>query len=280
MNLLILDSGHNEYVQGKQSIDKSLREWVFNNSLQYKIKKRCESHNIDTYLTNTNPEGKDEIGLTKRSDLANSYWSKQGKPKSMFISLHANAYGGDWNAARGCETYHANNASTNSKTFAKTLNDEVYATCKSIDAGFKNRGVKANNFTVIYKANMPAVLVEYGFYTNREDLEILKNRQDDLCEATVKAICKYFGVTYKAPVVEQPKPSTFANGDYTGRKARVIATTLNVRYDRGTNHQVIAQLSKGQIVDLGYCLNNWIGIHGYKGNKGFGYVSTDYLELI
>ena len=24
----------------------------------------------------------------------------------------------------------------------------------------------------------------------------------------------------------------------------------------------------------------WISIEGYKGNKGLGYVSTDYLELI
>ena len=40
MKLLILDSGHNEYVQGKEAPDKSLREWAFNNEMQYKIKKR------------------------------------------------------------------------------------------------------------------------------------------------------------------------------------------------------------------------------------------------
>jgi N-acetylmuramoyl-L-alanine amidase len=44
---------------------------------------------------------------------------------------------------------------------------------------------------------MPSVLVEYAFYSNLDDLKILKNNRDELVEATVKAICQYFGVTYK-----------------------------------------------------------------------------------
>lgn len=70
------------------------------------------------------------------------------------------------------------------------------------------------------------------------------------------------------------------NGDYTGKKAKVTATALNVRYDRGTQYNVIGKLKKGDVVNLSYCLNGWISIEGYNGNKGLGYVSTDYLELI
>ena len=55
---------------------------------------------------------------------------------------------------------------------------------------------------------------------------------------------------------------------------------MNVRYDRGTQYNIIGKLNKGDIVKLNYCLNGWISIEGYKGNKGLGYVSTDYLELI
>ena len=55
---------------------------------------------------------------------------------------------------------------------------------------------------------MPAVLVEYAFYTNREDLKILKNNRQELAEATVKAICRYFGVTYKEKQQTQEKPIT------------------------------------------------------------------------
>lgn len=202
-NLIILDSGHNEYVKGKCNGD--FKEWDFNNKMQYKIKNRVEDHGIEVYLTNPNPEKKDEIGLSKRSTLANDYWTKKNKPKAIFISLHGNAYNNA--TARGTETYHATNASTSSKTFAKTLNDEIVKTMQSLDKSAKNRGVKSQDFTVIYKALMPSVLVEYGFYTNPNDLKILKNNQDDLTEATVKAICKYFGIEYKPPKKEDTPSS-------------------------------------------------------------------------
>lgn len=73
---------------------------------------------------------------------------------------------------------------------------------------------------------------------------------------------------------------TFKNGDYTGKKAKVTANVLNIRFDRGTQYNIIGKLNKGDIVKLNYCLNGWISIEGYKGNKGLGYVNTDYLELI
>ncbi|MBQ3422987.1 MAG: N-acetylmuramoyl-L-alanine amidase, partial [Romboutsia sp.] len=224
-NLIILDSGHTEKVSGKQSPDKTLREWNFNNEMQYKLKKRCEDHNIKVYLTNPSPKGINEIGLTKRATLANNYWANQGKPKSLFISIHANAYGTDFNNARGTETFVASNASTNSKTAANYIQTEVYNTIKAIDSNAKNRGVKTSDFTVIYKANMPSILLEYAFYTNRDDLEILKNNKDELVEATVKGICKYFNITYKAvdnepevPVVDSDIYYRVVVGSYNDKK--------------------------------------------------------------
>ena len=83
-------------------------------------------------------------------------------------------------------------------------------------------------------------------------------------------------------ITENNKPitSTFKNGDYSGRKARVTTDVLNVRYNRGTEYNIIGKIKKGQIVNLNFCLNRWISIEGFRGNKGLGYVSTDYLELI
>ncbi|MGL5330067.1 MAG: N-acetylmuramoyl-L-alanine amidase [Peptostreptococcaceae bacterium] len=208
-NLIILDSGHAEYVAGKEAPDKSLREWDFNNQMQYKLKKRCEDHNIQVYLTNPSPAKKDEIGLTNRADLANLYWSKIGKPPALFISIHANAYTTSFNSARGTETYIASNASTNSKNAASYIQDEVYKKIKSIDSGAKDRGVKVADFTVIYKANMPSILAEYAFYTNKDDLVILKNNKDDLVEATMVGICKYFNITYKEPVAPPPTEDVY-----------------------------------------------------------------------
>ena len=198
MNLLILDAGHSFDTKGKNNAKENFYEWEFNNDMQYKIKARCEELGIKVFLTNPNPSIVSDIALTTRAATANDFWLRNSKPKSMFISLHANAY--SLSSARGTETYTANNASSTSKNFAKVLNDEVVKVMKSLDKNAKDRGVKCKDWTVIQKASMPSVLVEYAFYSNLDDLKILKNNRDELVEATVKAICAYFGIEYKKEI--------------------------------------------------------------------------------
>ena len=195
MNLLILDAGHSFSTAGKRNEKENFYEWQFNNDMQYKIKSRCEDLGIKVFLTNPNPSTVSDIPLTTRASLANDYWLKNSKPKAMFISLHANAFSNS--NTRGTETYIASNASYTSKNFAKVLNDNIVKAMKKLDTSAKDRGVKSENFTVIYKASMPSVLCEYGFYSNLDDLKILKNNKDQLVEATVKAICDYFNIEYK-----------------------------------------------------------------------------------
>jgi N-acetylmuramoyl-L-alanine amidase CwlA len=80
--------------------------------------------------------------------------------------------------------------------------------------------------------------------------------------------------------LNKPSKVSFKNGDYSGHKARVTTDVLNVRCNRGTNFEVIGQVKKGQIVSVNYCVDKWISVEGFSGNKGLGYVHTDYLELI
>ena len=155
---------------GKRAFDNSLYEWDFNNKMQYLLKKRAEELGITVKLTNPNPGTVSDISLTTRATTANNFYKNLGKPNTIMISLHANAYGTNFNTARGVEVYHASNASNNSKNLAKYICDNIYSDAKAIDAGFKNRGVKCQDFTVIYKTITPAVLIEYGFYSNKDDL--------------------------------------------------------------------------------------------------------------
>ena len=200
--LLILDSGHAKNTAGKKAFDNSFYEWDFNNKMQYALKKRAEEYGITVKLTNPNPGTVKDIPLTTRATTANNFYKNLNIPKAVMVSLHANAYGSTWNTARVVEVYHASNASNNSKNLAKYICDNIYSDAKAIDTGFKNRGVKCQDFTVIYKTITPCVLVEYGFYSNKDDLKILKNNQSDLVEATLKGICKYFNIKYQEPKKE------------------------------------------------------------------------------
>lgn len=239
MNLVILDSGHAKNTAGKVAPDKSLYEWDFNNKMQYLLKKRLEDHKFKVCLTNPSPDKVKDIGLTDRANKANKFYKDNGKPKTIMLSLHANAYG-EWTSARGVEVFHASNASQNSKNLAKYLCDQIYTGVKKIDSGFKNRGVKCENFTVIYKTITPTCLIEYAFYTNKSDLKILKNNRDELVEATVKAICKYFNVTYKAPIVEKP-----TNDKTSVSKEEVFYRVVTNSYlDRKNAEKEVVELKK------------------------------------
>ena len=223
--LLILDSGHAKNTAGKKAFDNSFYEWDFNNKMQYALKKRAEEHGITVKLTNPNPNTVSDISLTARANTANNFYKNLNAPKTIMISLHANAYGTNFNTARGVEVYHASNASNNSKNLAKYICDNIYSDAKAIDTGFKNRGVKCQDFTVIYKTITPCVLVEYGFYSNKDDLKILKNNQNDLVEATLKGICKYFNIKYQEPKKETVKSDSIASNTYY----RVVAGSYTNR---------------------------------------------------
>ena len=104
---------------------------------------------------------------------------------------------------------------------------------KKLDANAKDRGVKSENFTVIYKASMPSVLVEYAFYSNLDDLKMLKNNRNELVEATVKAICQYFNIEYKEKVKVNENKS---NGLY--------AVCVGAYKDRNKANAIVEELKE------------------------------------
>lgn len=263
--LIILDSGHAKNTAGKVAPDKSMYEWEFNNAMQYKIKTRLEQLGFQVYLTNPNPSTVSDISLTKRATLANNKWVALGKPNSLFVSLHANAYG-VWTNANGVEVYHAKNASSKSKNCASIVCKHIHNTLKSLRSDSVNRGVKSQNFTVIYKAKMPSILIEYAFYTNKKDLAILKNKRDNLCEATVKALCECFGITYKAPTVkkEETKESFLVKIMYDGKEG------LNIRAEANLTSKVVGQVYEGQVFTIVEVKNNM-----YKLKSGIGWISAN-----
>lgn len=273
--LIILDSGHNELVKGKQAPDGSMREWEFNNDMQYRLKQRLEQHGFEVYLTNPGPAKKDEIGLTKRARLANNHWISIGKPNALFVSLHANAYG-EWTTANGVEVYYAANASSKSKNAAKIMCNNIHSTLKKLRPDSVNRGVKCRNFTVIYNAKMPAILVEYAFYTNKKDLALLKNNRTELCEATVKALCESFGIAYRATSVQQvqnpDKDDSFkVKVTYNGKDG------LNIRKDASSKSDIVGQVYEGEV----FTIVEQKGVWGrLLSGKGWINISSKYVKKL
>jgi hypothetical protein len=256
----ITDAGHGGYDSGAPGVHGCLEKDIVLDV----------SNRVDRYLKNQEIKNIN----TRTTDIFVSLGGRTNKANSLgvnsFVSIHCNS--SDNPSAQGLETYCY-------KFAYRHLADIIHSELIQEGLYTRNRGVKEGNLHVVRETNMPACLVELGFITNQEDYNLIINNKDRFAKAIAKGICKFNGVTWK----ESSGSSTavgFKNGDYSGRKARVTASALNVRYNRGTQYDVIGQVRNGDIVNLQYCLNGWVSIEGFKGNKGLGYVSSKYLELI
>lgn len=202
--LVCIDAGHAESTAGKRSFDGSLREYEFNRSVALWLKYHLERHGVKTIYSCDVNTTKD-ISLTERCRVANN------AKADLFISIHANAYGTTWNNANGWEIYHHEN-SANGKRLAEAIRKAGVPTTKNNVRTLRfldltDRGVKTNTFTVLTNTNMPAVLIEHGFYTNKTECEKLKSLEfrKKCAIADAKGILNYLGVAWKEETAETPK---------------------------------------------------------------------------
>lgn len=212
--VVVLDPGHAITTSGKKSPyslkkvstpELPFEEWEFNREITYILKPMLKEYGIDVFVTtNAERDGDSDLGLSKRAARANEYVKKSGK-KGLFISIHSDADGmGDkWTNARGwsCFTTKGQN---NSDIFADCLYDAAESIFPKL--GLKIRTDKRDgdrdwesDFTVILKANMPAVLTENFFYTNIEDLKFLSSDEGKKMIANVHllGILRFADMIYK-----------------------------------------------------------------------------------
>ena len=120
---------------------------------------------------------------------------------------------------------------------------------------------------------MKAVLIEHGFYDNKEDLALMQNHRNIFVEADCKAICKYFGITYKAPTVkkEETQKSFLVKIMYDGKEG------LNIRAEANLTSKVVGQVYEGQVFTIVEVKNGWGRL---KSNVGWISLNSKYVKKI
>ena len=222
VNRIVIDPGHGGKDYGAPGYLKGVHEkkivLAIAKKLAEKIKKElgCEA-----ILTR---EGDKYLTLEERTAIANT---KRG---DLFISIHANASRN--NRAFGIETYYLNlttddesitvaareNATSekNISELQTILNDLLQnakinessrlATyvqkelCSKMETKYnriKNKGVKRAPFYVLIGAQMPAILIETSFISNKIECQRLKDSkyQNTLCDGIINGIRKYIKET-------------------------------------------------------------------------------------
>ncbi|WP_211744942.1 N-acetylmuramoyl-L-alanine amidase family protein [Paenibacillus sp. Marseille-Q4541] len=173
---IVIDAGHGNQDPGTIGITGK-KEKDFNLSLALKIEQLLKKESSIKVIMTRNDDN--FLKLAERVSLAN-------KAKAdLFLSIHANSGPA---SATGSETYY-NRA--NSKSLATTVHKYLVQA-----AGLKDRGVKTGNFAVIRDTTMPAILLEVGFLSNKNDEAALFNEtfQNRVAEGVVKGMKEYLGV--------------------------------------------------------------------------------------
>ena len=180
---VILDCGHYKGVPGKRSPNWErgvLYEWEYTRKLARALMVRLTALGISNECITL---GEQDVSLSKRAAMVNEICKKK---KSILVSIHLNAGGGT-----GWEVF-----STNAKN---NSDDLVKCFCEVFPTFFPNlrlRGHKEENFTLLYKANCPAVLTENFFMDHKVDYELLLSDDgfNKIVDLHIKAIQKFFDI--------------------------------------------------------------------------------------
>lgn len=203
--VVCIDNGHGKATKGKASpyaLHESLepkiylKEYEFTRRVAKKTKELLEAMGATVYMVCPEVEG--DVSLSARATRANKFKSNYkyaGKTGNfVFISIHGNAYGKGEKWYPGVDGWSIWTTKTQN-------NSDIFATCmwEAAEEILKPMGKRIrketsdgdpdyeSDFTVIMKANMPAVLTENFFYTDPNDCKFMNSEAGVIALAKVHA---------------------------------------------------------------------------------------------
>jgi N-acetylmuramoyl-L-alanine amidase len=171
--VIVLDPGHGGQDSG--AMCGGMLEKDLTLDVAQRVERRLHDQGVATLMTRT---GDSYISLAERAAVTNHLRN------CIFVSIHFNE--GNKAVSSGVETYYAEHQVTNSPTIASWLPflQRVSVETPNVEsqslAGFiqqalvtrthaVNRGTKTQQFFVLANVRHPAVLVEAGFISNKDD---------------------------------------------------------------------------------------------------------------
>lgn len=200
--LFIFDYGHGGLIGGVyQTAGKRSPKFDDGSVLYEGVNNRDNAKRIMALLTQHGFECKDivnsneDISLSKRVKDANEIYKTR---KCVYISIHSDAMGDGttWQPASGISVY-TSKGQTKSDIFASltidALEEQFGNTVKWRKDETDKDEDKEENFYVLKETNMPAVLLELGFHTSKEEAKkmLTDDWKNKVCNSILNAVKKW-----------------------------------------------------------------------------------------
>lgn len=172
--VVVIDPGHGGPDPGAIGIG-GLRETDAVLAISKQVATLLERQGVRVVLTRQDER---DLDLQPRVDIADRVNA------TIFVSIHANSFDANRSDVNGLETYYYDSG----YNLAKTIHQSIMET-----TDMRDRGVKQANFYVMKYSSMPAVLVEVGFVTGRDDARRLSdaNGRSQLANAIAQGVLRY-----------------------------------------------------------------------------------------
>ncbi|MEM9485917.1 MAG: DUF3747 domain-containing protein [Cyanobacteria bacterium P01_F01_bin.116] len=171
--LVMIDPGHGGRDPG--AVGNGLQEKEINLFISRRVQRTLEQRGYRVAMTRSSDF---ELDLQPRVDIA------ERANATIFVSIHANAISLSRPEVNGLETYYYSSG----RNLARSIHSSVL---RSTD--LRDRGVRQARFYVLRNTSMPAVLVETGFITGREDSNRFRSNaaREQIADAIAQGIIDY-----------------------------------------------------------------------------------------
>ncbi|MBQ4119709.1 MAG: N-acetylmuramoyl-L-alanine amidase [Clostridia bacterium] len=189
---IIIDAGHGGFDGGAVAEDGTVEKNI-NLNISLIISKLLKQSGFCVIMTrqadvSTDDNEASENAFNKRNDLKNRLQLMQDYPDAVFVSIHLNKF--TTSSAFGSQVFYSDNDK------AKALGDYIQHSIVGLIQHDNMRvNKKATSSTyLLHNATIPAVLVECGFLSNREELQKLKDTkyQNQMAFSVYCGILEYF----------------------------------------------------------------------------------------
>lgn len=173
--LIVLDAGHGGKDSGAVNRSLNIHEKDIALIMSSKLREELTKRGYDVIETRTTDVF---VELAERAAIANR------SEADLLLSIHFNAHANT--SAKGIETLYKD--VLNNKEIAQTIQDELIKITKA-----NNRGiVLRNNLAVLNRSEVPTVLLELGFLSNKDEVLLISDDsyQNILTKGVANAVDK------------------------------------------------------------------------------------------